>query len=67
MTTFQQSDWTAAIVAAGTSGTIRKSPDPSSPCEGAGPPDYAYTMLYACAHGVSCDYYTDGMHRHREG
>ena len=43
MTTFEQSDWTATIVAAGTSGTIRKSPDPSSSREGAGPPDYAYS------------------------
>ena len=40
MTTFEQSDWTATIVAAGTSGTIRKLPDPSSSREGAGPPDY---------------------------
>ena len=39
MTTFEQSDWTATIVAAGTSGTIRKLPDPSSSREGAGPPD----------------------------
>ena len=81
MTTFQQSDWTATIVAsspghthlsmlhaergkcnierwvwpgdeattivaAGTSGTIRKSPDPSSPCEGAGPPDYHVPKLH---------------------
>ena len=49
MTTFQQSDWTATIVAPGTSGTIRKSPDPSSPCEGAGPPDYEIlTQSYMC-------------------
>ena len=46
MTTFQQSDWTATIVAAGTSGTILKSPDPFSPCEGAGPPDYPVLTVF---------------------
>ena len=45
MTTFEQSDWTATIVAAGTSGTIRKSPDPSSSREGAGPPDYYKPLI----------------------
>ena len=51
MTMFQQSDWTATIVAAGTSGTIRKSPDPSSPCEGAGPPDYSWATSCTCRQG----------------
>ena len=36
---------TSGTIYTGTSSTIRKSSDPSSPCEGAGPPDYITARL----------------------
>ena len=58
MTTFEQSDWAATIVAAGTSGTIRKSPDPSSSREGAGPPDYSLSaILHMYMHTCVCRFW----------